>query len=124
MNTTTKKHNLNKGLLSRIFSSSASAIILDFFIRHKEFDYSLTEISNKTGLSFRTLIKEIANLEQTGLIIRHRKVAKANMYRLDSDSEAIDILEKLVLTLSQIPSMNENQVMKEYQTPLDEVTNT
>ena len=118
-----RKPNTN-GILARIFSSAASAIILDFFIGHKEFDYSLTEIANKTGLSFRTLVKEIPNLEQTGLIIKHRKVAKANMYRLDIDNEAIAILEKLVINLSQMPFMKKTQDIKEYHIPIDEITET
>jgi hypothetical protein len=43
------------GVLSRIFSSRAVAQILDFFLDHKEFDYSANEIAKKTGLSLRTI---------------------------------------------------------------------
>ena len=51
------------GVLSRIFSSRAVAQILDFFLDHKEFDYSANEIAKKTGLSFRTIFREIPDLE-------------------------------------------------------------
>ena len=55
--------NREYGVLSRIFSSRAVAQILDFFLDHKEFDYSANEIAKKTGLSFRTIFREIPDLE-------------------------------------------------------------
>ena len=60
------------GVLSRIFSSRAVAQILDFFLDHKEFDYSANEI------------------------------AKVNMYKLNLDLEAVSFLEKFSLEMSQI----------------------
>ena len=56
------------GVLARLFSSRAVAQILDFFLDHKEFDYSANEISQKTGLSFRTIFREIPDLERIQLI--------------------------------------------------------
>jgi predicted AAA+ superfamily ATPase len=90
------------GVLSRIFSSRAVAQILDFFLDHKEFDYSANEIAKKTGLSFRTIFREIPDLEHRQLIFNTRKIGKVNMYKLNLDLEAVIFLEKFSLEMSQI----------------------
>ena len=90
------------GILSRIFSSRAVAQILDFFLDHKEFDYSANEIARKTGLSFRTIFRELPDLEDRQLIFNTRRIGKVNMYKLNLDLDAVASLEKFSLEMSQI----------------------
>lgn len=90
------------GILSRIFSSRAVAQILDFFLDHKEFDYSANEIAKKTGLSFRTIFREIPDLEDRQLIFNTRRIGKVNMYKLNMDLDAVASLERFSLLMSQI----------------------
>jgi predicted AAA+ superfamily ATPase len=90
------------GVLSRIFSSRAVAQILDFFLDHKEFDYSANEIAKKTGLSFRTIFREIPDLEDGQLIFNTIRIGKVNMYKLNLDLDAVASLEKFSLEMSQI----------------------
>jgi hypothetical protein len=92
----------DNGTLSDIFSSRAVAQILDFFLDHKEFDYSPGEIAQKTRLHFRTVFREIPNLEMTQLIYHSRKIGKTNMYRLNTDLQAVLLLEKFVLQIAQV----------------------
>ena len=99
---TIAENNDEYGVLSRIFSSRAVAQILDFFLDHKEFDYSSNEIAKKTGLSFRTIFREIPDLEHRQLIFNTRKIGKVNMYKLNLDLEAVGFLEKFSLEMSQI----------------------
>lgn len=97
------------GILVGLFSSRAVAQILDFFLDHKEFDYSASEISQKTGLSFRTIFREIPDLERIQLIYNSRRIGKTNMYKLNTDLNAVLLLEKFVLELSQIrPLINKS----------------
>ncbi len=95
------------GALAHIFATGATAKVLDFFLDHKEYDYPIAEIVNATGLSFRTISKEIPRLESFGFIINHRKVVNANMYKLNEASEAVALIEKFSLRASQIPSIYE-----------------
>jgi hypothetical protein len=90
------------GILSDIFSSRSVAQILDFFLDHKEFDYSPAEIAEKSGLSFRTVFREIPSLERNQLIYHSRKIGKTNMYRLNPDFYGTILLEKFVLEMVQI----------------------
>jgi hypothetical protein len=98
------------GILANIFSSRAVAQILDFFLDHKEFDYSPAEVAQKSGLSFRTVFREIPNLEKNQLIYHSRKIGKTNMYRLNTDLHATLLLEKFVLEMSQLIRNGQNEV--------------
>lgn len=98
----------NSGFLSEIFSSRAVAQIMDFFIDHKEFDYSPTEVAQKTGLSFRTIFREIPNLERYQLIYKSRKIGKTNMYLLNSSISATILLEKFSLEMSLLDNSLNN----------------
>jgi DNA-binding IscR family transcriptional regulator len=95
------KNITHSGLLSDLFSSHAVAQMMDFFLDHKEFDYSPTEIAQKTGLSLKTIIREIPNLERFQLVKKSRKIGKTTMYILNTDLTAIQILEKFVLEISE-----------------------
>ena len=75
---------------------------MDFFLDHKEFDYSPAEIAEKSGLSFRTVFREIPSLERNQLIYHSRKIGKTNMYRLNPDFYGAILLEKFVLEMVQI----------------------
>jgi predicted transcriptional regulator len=92
----------NSGILTNLFSSRAVAQILDFFLDHKEFDYPPSEIAKKTGLSFRTVFREIPSLERNQLIFNNRRIGKTNMYKLNTDFEAVVLLERFVLDMSQL----------------------
>ena len=92
----------NNGILENLFSSRAIAQILDFFFDHKEFDYPPSEIAKKTGLSFRTIFRELPSLERNQLIFNNRRIGKTNMYKLNTDFEAVTLLERFVLEMSQL----------------------
>ncbi|HJT46789.1 MAG TPA: hypothetical protein VJ729_01310 [Nitrososphaeraceae archaeon] len=98
------------GILSNIFSSRAVAQILDFFLDHKEFDYSPAEVAQKSGLSFRTVFREIPNLEKNQLIYHSRKIGKTNMYKLNTDLHATLLLEKFVLEMSQLGRSTQEEI--------------
>ena len=91
-----------EGVLSNVFSSRAVSQILDFFLDHKEFDYSPGEIAKKTGLSFRTIFRELPYLEKNQLIYISRKIGKTNMYRLNTDLQAVNFLEKFTIEITQL----------------------
>jgi DNA-binding Lrp family transcriptional regulator len=110
MEQTATETNDDYGVLSKIFSSRAVAQILDFFFDHKEFDYSANEIAKKTGLSFRTIFREIPDLEDRQLIFNTRRIGKVNMYKLNLDLDAVASLEKFSLEMSQIANSRENSV--------------
>jgi hypothetical protein len=105
-------HSEYEGILSYVFSSRAVSQIMDFFLDHKEFDYSPGEIAKKTGLSFRTIFRELPHLEKNQLIYISRKIGKTNMYRLNTDFQSVNFLEKFVFEMSQLHIDEEETSLK------------
>jgi hypothetical protein len=106
-----------EGVLSNVFSSRAVSQILDFFLDHKEFDYSPGEIAKKTGLSFRTIFRELPHLEKNQLVYISRKIGKTNMYRLNSDFQAVTFIEKFAFEVSQLQIKEPDSYLKKQGTP-------
>ena len=106
-----------EGVLSNVFSSRAVSQIVDFFLDHKEFDYSPGEIAKKTGLSFRTIFRELPHLEKNQLVYISRRIGKTNMYRLNTDFQAVIFLEKFAFEMSQLQISEEDSYMKKQDLP-------
>jgi len=106
-----------EGVLSNVFSSRAVSQIVDFFLDHKEFDYSAGEIAKKTGLSFRTIFRELPHLEKNQLVYISRKIGKTNMYRLNTDFQAVIFLEKFAFEMSQLQINETDSYMKKQDLP-------
>ena len=102
-----------EGVLSNVFSSRAVSQIMDFFLDHKEFDYSPGEIAKKTGLSFRTIFRELPHLEKNQLVYISRKIGKTNMYRLNTDFQAVAFIEKFAFEVSQLQIKEPDSLLEE-----------
>jgi DNA-binding transcriptional regulator YhcF (GntR family) len=106
-----------EGVLSNVFSSRAVSQIMDFFLDHKEFDYSPGEIAKKTGLSFRTIFRELPHLEKNQLVYVSRKIGKTNMYRLNTDFQAVTFVEKFAFEMSQLQIKEPESYLKKQGMP-------
>jgi hypothetical protein len=106
-----------EGVLSNVFSSRAVSQIMDFFLDHKEFDYSPGEIAKKTGLSFRTIFRELPHLEKNQLVYVSRKIGKTNMYRLNTDFHAVAFIEKFAFEISQLQIKEPDSYLKKQDIP-------
>jgi len=113
-----------RGILSKIFQSASTAKVLDFFLDHKDLDYSLGEIAEKANLSIQTVSREIANLEEQKLILIHRTIGKTNMYRLNTRLRAITLLSEFTLQISQVPALQEYNKQSPRQEVLEAVAET
>ena len=91
---------LEKGPLESVFPGSTSKI-LDFLTTFKDWDYSISDISRNAGLSFKTALGEVKNLESQDVILKTRNVGKANMYKLNLDSEQGHYINKLVFEIAK-----------------------
>jgi len=91
---------LEKGPLESVFPGSTSKI-LDFLATFKDWDYSISDISRNSGLSFKTALGEVKNLESQDVILKTRNVGKANMYKLNLDSNQGHYIDKLIFEIAK-----------------------
>ena len=68
--------------------------ILNHFLIFREFDYSLTDIAENSGVAWSTLNLLWPNLEKNGLVIHTRNVGKAKMYKLNANNRVAQGLIK------------------------------
>jgi DNA-binding transcriptional ArsR family regulator len=97
-----KERAIESGPLERLFNGSSVAKILDFLTIFKEWDYSISDIAKNSGVSFRTVLRELPKLEEKGLLKMTRRVGRAKLYKLNMDSEVGLALEKFALKLAGI----------------------
>ncbi|WP_157927729.1 helix-turn-helix domain-containing protein [Candidatus Nitrosotalea okcheonensis] len=99
---------LQSGPLESVFPGSTSKI-LDFLATFKDWDYSVSDIAKNSGISFKTALNEIKNLEQQGVIFRTRTVGKAIMYKLNLDSKQGYYIGKLIFELATKRSLESSE---------------
>ncbi len=72
----------NKTIFLQIFGDSPILRVLDFLVVNEDFDYSMTDIADLSGVGYSTLKLFWTRLEKEGIIINTRIVGKAKMYKL------------------------------------------
>jgi len=90
---------LQRGPFESVFPCSTSKI-LDFLATFKNWDYSISDIAKNSGVSFKTALNEIKNLEQQKVVSRTRTVGKAIMYKLNLDSKQGFYIDKLIFEIA------------------------
>ncbi|HEX5457836.1 MAG TPA: hypothetical protein VFX64_05555 [Candidatus Nitrosotalea sp.] len=90
---------LQRGPFESVFPCSTSKI-LDFLTTFKNWDYSISDIAKNSGVSFKTALNEIKNLEQQKVVSRTRTVGKAIMYKLNLDSKQGFYIDKLIFEIA------------------------
>jgi transposase len=73
----------NKTAFLEIFGDSPILRVLDFLVVNEEFDYSMTDIANLSGVGYSTLKLFLGRLEEEEVMICTRTVGKAKMYKLN-----------------------------------------
>ncbi len=86
---------LPEGPFQRLFGNSAVTKVLDFLATHEDFDYSINEIAEYTGVHRRTVSRVIPNLEYYDVVKKVRKIDRSNMYKLDKESNLSSLIRKL-----------------------------
>jgi predicted AAA+ superfamily ATPase len=104
MRTTTKTLEkdkvLDSGPFERLFEGVATAKMLDFLITAQEFDYSETDIAKNSGISKKTVQREIHKLIEANLIKQVRPVGSAKMFQLNKPYRTALSAEKFAFDLA------------------------
>lgn len=79
----------DKSIFLGVFGDTPINRVLDFLIVHEEFDYSMKDIAENSGVGYATLKLFWENLEKNKIVILMRTVGKAKMYRLNSGNKTV-----------------------------------
>ncbi len=72
-----------------VFGDAPVMKVIDFFLDNREFDYSLTDIAKNSGIGWSTLHHFWGNIVGLGLVVKTRKIGRAELYKLNLDSPLV-----------------------------------
>ena len=84
-----------KPLFENLFGENNIIKVLDFIYMGKDFDFTLTHISNGTGLSRTAIRNAIDFLLENKLAEISREDDKSTYYRINKNSDKYKLLESL-----------------------------
>ncbi len=82
-------------IFMEVFGKNPLTKVLDFLITYQLFDYPLTEIAKKSGVSYSTLQTFWDKLERNNIVIKTRRVGKSDLYKLNTKNPAVQQLIRL-----------------------------
>ena len=93
--------NEEKSIFLQVFGSSPKMKILDFLLTWQGFDYSLTEVAEKTNVSYPIVANVIEDFLKIGLIKETRKIGKSKLFKLNEENELAKKLLKLQFSMAE-----------------------
>ncbi len=69
--------------------------LLNFLIIGREFDYTLTDLANKAGVSWTTLNRIFPKLREQNIVAEVRQVGRARLYKLNMNNPNVQMMVEL-----------------------------
>jgi|SRR3989338_8464158 len=91
-----------ESIFLQVFGSSPKMKVLDFLLTHQAFDYSMTEIAQKTYVSYPIVANTMEDFLRNGIVIGTRKIGKARLFKLNTESELVRQLLRLQWNMTKI----------------------
>ncbi len=106
-------NNVSEGPLATLFRGSAIAKMLDCLVQHRDEELSKQFLAKETGISWKTVWKELPYLEQLGLIKFTGKKGVSRLFMLNIEDAAAQNLVRLSLSLDSLLHMLLNITLRE-----------
>ncbi|MBI2498711.1 hypothetical protein HYV88_00540 [Candidatus Woesearchaeota archaeon] len=90
-----------KSSFRMVFGNSPIVKVIDFFLENREFDYSLTDIAKNADIGWSTLHGFWNNIIKLGIVVKTRRIGRAELYKLNLDSPLVKKLIELDLDISK-----------------------
>src|SRR3989338_5900822 len=90
----------NKSAFLEFIGDTTFTRLLDFLITGRNFDYTLSDLERKAGISWSTLNRVFPKLLAQGIVVQVRQVGVAKLYKLNTDSpvvmKAVDLYQSVL----------------------------
>ncbi len=92
----------NKSAFVKVLGNTPYIRVLDFLLTEgRILEYSLTDISKHTDVSWSTLHQVWPSFEELGIVVMTRTVGRSKLYKLDEENPLVKILIKSDFLLSK-----------------------
>jgi DNA-binding IclR family transcriptional regulator len=83
-----------------VFGNTPIVKVIDFFLDNREFDYSLTDIAKNSDIGWSTLHLFWKDLVKLGIVVKTRRIGRAELYKLNLKSLLVQKLIELDKSIS------------------------
>lgn len=84
-----------------LFGNNPQTKILDFLADHPHYDYNISDLSKKSGVSRPTVYKFLQVLLDKKLIIKTRDIGTSSMYKLNVKNNLVQLMLKFDFELAK-----------------------
>ena len=67
----------------KLFGDHPAVRVIDFLLTFREFDYSLTEIAENSGVAWSTIHSFFPHFVKLGIVVETRQIGRARLYKLN-----------------------------------------
>ncbi|HLC56165.1 MAG TPA: hypothetical protein VJJ23_02910 [Candidatus Nanoarchaeia archaeon] len=88
--------------------------ILDFLITGREFDYTMTDISKKSGVGWTTFNRIFPKMIENDIVVQVRQVGMAKLYKINLNNPVVQKMVKLYQTIlaENLKSIEKKRLIK------------
>ncbi len=92
--------------------------LIDFLITGREFDYTLTDLTNKAGVSWTTLHRIFPSFIKNKIVVEVRQIGRAKLYKLNESTPLVKKFIELYdcILLTEMNKHNKKKVKVELTT--------
>ncbi|HLC68958.1 MAG TPA: hypothetical protein VJH24_03900 [Candidatus Bilamarchaeaceae archaeon] len=89
-------------MLAEIFKQHSMAKILEYLIEFPEIDFSKADVARECDLQWQTVNEVFPLLEKWGLVEKSRSIGRAELYKVNESSKALQYLHKFALQVAAV----------------------
>ena len=90
-----------------LFGRSPQSRILDLFLDNPLYEFTKNEMLAALGMAKVTLYRTLPDIVRSSVVVITRKIGKANLYRLNPESEIVDHLRFIIRSYSTALALQE-----------------
>lgn len=90
-----------KSLFLKTFGDSPKLRVLDFLIVSYEFDYSMKEIAEKSGVGYSTLRLFWKELVKDEIVVHTRDIGNATLFKLNTKNSIVKKFDKMYWEITE-----------------------
>lgn len=87
-------------MLADIFKQHSMAKVLEYLIEFPEIDFSKADVARECNLQWQTVNEIFPLLEKWGFVEKSRNIGRAELYRVNESSQALQNLHKFALQIA------------------------
>ncbi|PIT84471.1 hypothetical protein COU37_02995 [Candidatus Micrarchaeota archaeon CG10_big_fil_rev_8_21_14_0_10_45_29] len=89
-------------MLGNLFVDDESAKVLDYLLDFPQDSFSKKDLMSSTNVSFHKINRIIEPLKHFGIIVENKRIARAVLYKLNTDNEIFRELLRLDKKISVV----------------------